>query len=1074
MKRDPFVHYDLKQVNSTIIADVTGNGFAGVIRNYDSGGALLHQEAIYENIVPVVTLPGGKDGGYIDLPNGFLRSDDGLTISCWCNLLSIKDQQCVWSLGNDTCLYLYVSPGENGYYCLPSVTKSGRSQEKTIYNDRLFSLDQWYLFTVLLDQQDDNTTLSFYVDGQLLADIKEKQVNAKALTGAPSCSIGFGTFFPAPTHMKLADFRIYSFLLTPSEISSLFCVTDQGRVLADLRLLTIPAHIDYKLPPDFIPDANEALPASYQALFLSSTGVFGSTITWTSSHSHILKDDGTVIHPLPRTVPVCVQLTADVNYHEAFVSHPFTIEIDSIPSDKEVLEHDLTILENNFPTILYKDLSLPEKGAFGSMLTWKSSRPEYLTSEGKISRPDKAFSPQEVQLQIKATRYDEILIHNLLVYVLPSIDPACIEDPSRSACSWKYSDTPVSEQKNSSKDSMLVPLGTYPLLSDLRLKKNSIFYDNQKRLHQYLRILSPDRMLYNFRNTYHTSTHNALPLGGWEEPSGLLRGHCTGHYLSGLALAYASSADESLCMTINIIAQELRNLQLQAEGDPDKFITLCNPNNAAQSLWNTTPDTWGNGYLGAYSPDQFALLEQYTTYATIWAPYYTLHKILAGLLDCYQYAKNSLCLTIAEDIGLWINKRLNACSPKQRSKMWSMYIAGEYGGINESLSQLSILTGKRIFLETAMMFDNPYFFNGLAIGHDTIRGLHANQHIPQIIGALIEYKASGNKYYYDTARNFWNIVTSHYVYSIGGVGRGEVFKEPDVLAANIETDRNCETCASYNMLKLTEELYAYQPDYAAFMDYYERTMINHIAASQNPVVTSDCHNGVTYMLPVGPGQHKEYSDDYNDFTCCHGTGMENHSKYMKTAYFLSNDQNTLYCNLYQPSSFYWRERDITITQKQSFPSERIRIIISGEGSFECKLRIPGWAYKDAEIRVNDECIAKGNELAASSYYSIRRDWKDGDCIDFYTPFTIYLDKTQDSPDGEQYASVLYGPFVMAALCNETEYKTLVLSADLNWDFKVSWDEVSGLPSLHYPDLTFVPLFMAHHDAYHVYFKVLQP
>ena len=220
----------------------------------------------------------------------------------------------------------------------------------------------------------------------------------------------------------------------------------------------------------------------------------------------------------------------------------------------------------------------------------------------------------------------------------------------------------------------------------------------------------------------------------------------------------------------------------------------------------------GKGFVSAYSPDQFALLEQFTPYATIWAPYYTLHKILAGLLDCYELLGMEDALRCAGGIGDWVYERLCVLPEKQRAKMWKMYIAGEYGGMNESLARLYRQTGQKRYLEAAQMFDNPGVFDGLIHGRDTISGIHANQHIPQIIGALQEFEATSDPKYYVLARNFWELVTNHYMYSIGGVGRGENFKEPDVLAGNIEGARNCETCATYNLLKLTGMLYRYAPD----------------------------------------------------------------------------------------------------------------------------------------------------------------------------------------------------------------------------------------------------------------------
>ena len=286
-----------------------------------------------------------------------------------------------------------------------------------------------------------------------------------------------------------------------------------------------------------------------------------------------------------------------------------------------------------------------------------------------------------------------------------------------------------------------------------------------------------------------------------------------------------------------------------------------------------------------------AFIFSYNYYLTL-----SEEEFICSFID--TYADNITALDTAILLGNWVNDRLNATTKEQRAKMWGMYIAGEYGGMNESLATLSLLSHNESFLETAKMFDNPKVFDGLALNLDTISGIHANQHIPQIIGALKEYEASGDEKYFKIAASFWKIVTDHYTYSIGGVGRGENFKEPDVLAGNIDTNRNCETCACYNMLKLTRMLYTYDPKNSSFMDYYERGLLNQIAASQNPVVTDYMHHGVTYMLPIGPGAIREYSNDYDDFTCCHGTGMENHVKYQDSVYCLLEEEKALYINLY--------------------------------------------------------------------------------------------------------------------------------------------------------------------------------
>jgi DUF1680 family protein len=299
-------------------------------------------------------------------------------------------------------------------------------------------------------------------------------------------------------------------------------------------------------------------------------------------------------------------------------------------------------------------------------------------------------------------------------------------------------------------------------------------------------------MLYNFRMTYGQDTLGAQALGGWDAPTGLLRGHSTGHYLSALALGYASTGDAELKADLDYMIAELRKLQQMSAGDPAAFESA----GTSQSVWSTDPTEWGTGFISAYSPDQFALLEIYTPYATIWAPYYTLHKIMAGFIDAYVYAGNETALEAAEDLGDWIYYRLSSCTPEQLTRMWDMYIAGEYGGMNESLARLYNITEEQRYLDAAKLFDNTTFFDNLAENVDDITTRHANQHIPQIVGAMAEYEASGDTYYYDLAKNSGKCQLPLCLFHWWR-GRGENYRVPYELAGQIDSDKNCETCASY-------------------------------------------------------------------------------------------------------------------------------------------------------------------------------------------------------------------------------------------------------------------------------------
>ena len=379
--------------------------------------------------------------------------------------------------------------------------------------------------------------------------------------------------------------------------------------------------------------------------------------------------------------------------------------------------------------------------------------------------------------------------------------------------------------------------------------------------------------------------------------------------------------------------------------------------------------------------------------------------------------------------------------------------------------------------EAAQMFDNSTFFDNLAANVDDVADRHANQHIPQIVGAIHEYAATGDSYYYNVAENFWEIVTDRYAYSIGGVGTGETFKDPYTQGQNIlgneSRGENCETCAAYNMLKLTQQLYNYDPDNAEYMDYYERTLINQIAASQSHDTTEYMHNGTTYMLPIDPGQSKDYDTDYGGFTCCNGTGMENHVKYQAAAYAKSDD--TLYVNLYMPTTVTWDEMGVSVKQETDFPSEHSKLTVTGSGEFTIKLRVPYWATDGFEVRVNGETICTNPEV--STYVEITRTWESGDVITINMPYTLHLDKTPDEVDGSTVASLMYGPLVMVAKDDRDTYKpmnwyTLVLSDDLEESVTViTGTDEEDVPHLSTNGLDFYPMYDAYNYRYHAYVKV---
>jgi DUF1680 family protein len=574
--------------------------------------------------------------------------------------------------------------------------------------------------------------------------------------------------------------------------------------------------------------------------------------------------------------------------------------------------------------------------------------------------------------------------------------------------------------------------------------RDTPFIKNRDKFLRGLAETNPDSFLYNFRDAFgQPQPPGTEPLQGWDNQTTRLRGHASGHYLTAIAQAYASTGYDPALQAVflkkmNYLVDTLYDLSQKsgrpaaaggpAVSDPtavpvgrgrESFDSNLRADAIRTDYWN-----WGTGFISAYPPDQFIMLERGATYGTqdsqIWAPYYTLHKILAGLLDTYEVAGNKKALEIARGMGGWVHARLDKVPAATRISMWNRYIAGEYGGMNEAMARLFRLTGERRFLDGAKLFDNTNFFfgnadhdHGLAKGVDTVRGKHANQHIPQITGALETFRSTNELPYYMIASNFWEIVNGGYTYSIGGVAgarnpnNAECFPiQPNTLWGNgfAQGGQN-ETCATYNLLKLDRQLFMYDQT-AKYMDHYERALYNHILAS-----VAEDNPGNTYHVPLNPGAQKRFGNaNMNGFTCCNGTALESHTKLQDTIYFHSADHSALYVNLFIPSTLTWAERKVTVRQATAFPNaDTTRLTITGSGQFDVKVRVPGWATQGVFVTINgrDEAVT----AEPGSYATLSRAWTSGDVIEIRMPFKFHLDHVMDQPN---VASLFWGPVLLAA------------------------------------------------------------
>jgi uncharacterized protein len=587
------------------------------------------------------------------------------------------------------------------------------------------------------------------------------------------------------------------------------------------------------------------------------------------------------------------------------------------------------------------------------------------------------------------------------------------------------------------------------------------FIRNRDKFLRGLAATNPDDFLYNFRDAFgQPQPAGTNQLEGWDNQTTRLRGHASGHYLTAIAQAYAGTTHDAalranFLQKMNYLVDTLFDLARKSgrptsEGGPSVADPTGVPpgpgrkgydSNLRAGAIRTDYWNWGAGFISAYPPDQFIMLEKGATYGTqdsqIWAPYYTLHKILAGLLDSYEVAGNEKALEIAAGMGRWVHARLGAVPAETRASMWNRYIAGEYGGMNEVMARLFRLTGERRFLETAKLFDNTTLFfgnaahdHGLARNVDTIRGKHANQHIPQITGALETFRSTRELPYYLVAANFWEMVNSGYMYSIGGVAGARNPNNAECFTAQphslwehgFASGGQNETCATYNLLKLDRQLFMYEQT-AKYMDHYERALYNHILAS---VAADSAAN--TYHVPLNPGAQKRFSNArMNGFTCCNGTALESNTKLQDTIYFRSADNESLYVNLFVSSTLDWVDRKVVVQQITDFPyADTSRLVVKGSGQFAIKVRVPGWATRGFFVTINGE--TQTVEVVPGSYLTLARRWQTNDTIELRMPFAFHLDPVVDQPN---VASIFYGPVLLAAEESgpRTDWRQVALDPD---------------------------------------------
>ncbi len=502
-------------------------------------------------------------------------------------------------------------------------------------------------------------------------------------------------------------------------------------------------------------------------------------------------------------------------------------------------------------------------------------------------------------------------------------------------------------------------------LRSVRLLEGPLM-DSMERNREFLRGLETERLLHTFRLTAGLAS-SAVPLGGWEKPAVELRGHFTGHYLSACALMAAGSGDEMLRDHANLVVAELAKCQ-KANGD---------------------------GYLSAFPPQFFDRLK---AGGKVWAPWYTLHKIMAGLLDMYLLTGNDQALDVVRGMAGWTKGWADSLNDEQMARALQV----EFGGTNEVLYNLYAVTGIKDYAETAHRFDHERVFGPLAEGRDELKGLHVNTQIPKIIGAARRYELTGDPRYRRIAEFFWTQVTQHRSYCTGGTSNEEHWRTgPDQLATQLGATTE-ECCCTYNMLKLTRHLFAWSPE-ARYFDYYERALLNGILGTINP------KNGLTmYFVPLASGYWKMFASPRGSFWCCTGTGAESFSKLADSVYF--HDERGLFVNLFVASELDWRDQGIRVRQETAFPERgetRLRIRVENPVQLALRIREPYWTQGKMTLAVNGKPVTAG---AASGYRIIDRVWKSGDEVHVTLPMSLHA---HPMPDDDGLQAFLYGPLVLA-------------------------------------------------------------
>ena len=511
-------------------------------------------------------------------------------------------------------------------------------------------------------------------------------------------------------------------------------------------------------------------------------------------------------------------------------------------------------------------------------------------------------------------------------------------------------------------------------MGQVRLLPNSIYHDAMEWNRGYMGRLDAERLLHTFRANAGLPAGSAKPLGGWEQPengqrSSELRGHFVGHFLSATAQQAASGDSEAKAKGDYMVAE----------------LAKCQ-----QKL--------GGAYLSAFPTTWWDRLQ---AGQRVWAPFYTIHKIMAGMLDMHQLAGNRQALGVLEGMASWADEWT---APKTEEQMQQI-LTIEFGGIAETLYRLAAATNDDRWAKVGDRFQKKSFLNPLAARRDELRGLHVNTHIPQAIAAAARYDLSGDMRFQGVASYFFHEVTTARTYVTGGTSNAEAWlAPPGRLATELKLSANtAECCCAYNMLKLARHLYGWDPD-PRYFDYYEHVLLNHRIGTIRPKV------GYTqYYLSLAPGAWKTFNTEDQTFWCCTGSGIEEYSKLNGSIYW--RDAEGLYVNLFIPSELDWAEKRFKLRQETKFPaSSNVALTVDAAPPSEIviRLRIPGWLRSAPSVKINGKVLDAS--AAPGSYLILKRAWRQGDRVEMELPKHL---RVQAMPDDPAMQAFLYGPLVLA-------------------------------------------------------------